>query len=112
MPYPTGTSCAAATASLLKLFHSAFQFEHEGFEVFGNFLESLVLRFQLLHLVRELLVGLTRHTREVVDLCTRLGGVEVPLGVVDLGAVGPEGILPEGGELRGGRHILVGGRKR
>ena len=33
-----------------------------------TFLESLVLRFQLLHLVRELLVGLTRHTREVVDL--------------------------------------------
>ena len=33
-----------------------------------TFLESLVLRFQLLHLVRELLVGLTRHAREVVDL--------------------------------------------
>ena len=33
-----------------------------------TFFESLVLRFQLLHLVRELLVGLTRHAREVVDL--------------------------------------------
>ena len=40
-------------------------------------------------------------------LCSRLGGVEVPFGVVDLGAVGPEGLLPEGGELRGGRHLLV-----
>ena len=37
-----------------------------------TFLKCLVLRFQLLHLVRELLVGLTRHSCEVVDLGKRL----------------------------------------
>ena len=43
-------------------------------------------------------------------LCTRLGSVVVPLCVVDLGAVRPESLLSEGGELRGGRHLVVLGR--